>query len=104
MANWFCSVFNVVCCWLCRKRLSRSELIDSAWIVIVPGQNNTNLKIKVSYFVVVLHESFSISDVVFRTQVGKSLLNWEYVIKVLKYLEEVVNFDSFDDATHPKLE
>ena len=32
MANWFCSVFNVV---MCRKRLSsqrcRSELIDSAW-------------------------------------------------------------------------
>ena len=38
MANWFRSVFNVVC----RKRLSsprcRSELIDSAWVVIVPGQ------------------------------------------------------------------
>ena len=38
MDNWFCSVFNVVC----RKRLSsprcRSELIDSAWVVIVPGQ------------------------------------------------------------------
>ena len=38
MANWFCSVFNVVC----RRRLSsprcRSELIDSAWVVIVPGQ------------------------------------------------------------------
>ena len=34
----FCSVFNVVC----RKRLSsprcRSELIDFAWVVIVPGQ------------------------------------------------------------------
>ena len=39
MAYWFCSVFNVV---LYRKRLSsprcRSELIDSAWVVIVPGQ------------------------------------------------------------------
>ena len=38
MAIWFCSVFNVVC----RKRLSsprcKSELIDSAWVVIVPGQ------------------------------------------------------------------
>ena len=38
MANWFCSVFNVVC----RKSLSgprcRSELIDSAWVVIVPGK------------------------------------------------------------------
>ena len=38
MAYWFCSVFTVVC----RKRLSsprcRSELIDSAWVVIVPGQ------------------------------------------------------------------
>ena len=38
MANWFCSVVNVVC----RKRLSsprcRSELIDSAWVVIVAGQ------------------------------------------------------------------
>ena len=38
MANWFCSVFNVVC----RKRRSsphcRSELIYSAWVVIVPGQ------------------------------------------------------------------
>ena len=37
MANWFCSVFNVVCvvdvCPRCR-----SELIDSAWVVIVPGQ------------------------------------------------------------------
>ena len=39
MANWSCSVSNVV---MCRKRLSsprcRSELIDSAWVVIVPGQ------------------------------------------------------------------
>ena len=38
MASWFCSVFTV----LYRKRLSsprcRSELIDSAWVVIVPGQ------------------------------------------------------------------
>ena len=38
MANWFCSVF----CCVCRKRLSsprcRSELIDSTWVVIVPGQ------------------------------------------------------------------
>ena len=38
MAYWFCSVFNVVC----RKRLSssrcRSELIKTAWVVIVPGQ------------------------------------------------------------------
>ena len=38
MANWFCSLFNV----MCRKRLSssrcRSELIDSAWVVIIPGQ------------------------------------------------------------------
>ena len=37
MDNWFCSVFNVVF----RKRLSsprcRSELIDSAWVVIFPG-------------------------------------------------------------------
>ena len=35
-----CSVFTVVC----RKRLfsprCRSELIDSAWVVIVPGQKN----------------------------------------------------------------
>ena len=39
MVKWFCSVFNVV---MCRKRLSsprcRSELIDSAWVVTVPGQ------------------------------------------------------------------
>ena len=39
MANWFCSVFNVVC----RRRLSsprcRSELIDSAWVGIQPGSN-----------------------------------------------------------------
>ena len=38
MANWFCTVFNV----MCRKRQSsprrRSELIDSAWVVIVSGQ------------------------------------------------------------------
>ena len=44
MANWFCSVFSV----MCRKRLSsprcRSELIDSAWVVIVPGQNCINRK------------------------------------------------------------
>ena len=43
MANWFCSVFN---CCMCRKRLSsprcRSELIDSAWVVIVPGQKCIN--------------------------------------------------------------
>ena len=46
MANWFCSVFNVVC----RKRLSsqrcKSELIDSAWVVIVPGQKCINKYIK----------------------------------------------------------
>ena len=44
MAYWFCSVFTVVC----RKRLSsprcRSELIDSAWVVIVPGQKNAYKK------------------------------------------------------------
>ena len=38
MANWSCSVFNIVC----RKRLSsprcRPELIDSAWVVIDPGR------------------------------------------------------------------
>ena len=37
MANWFCSVFNVVCvvnvCPRCR-----SESIDSVWVAIVPGQ------------------------------------------------------------------
>ena len=33
MANWFCSVFNVVCV----VNVCRSE-IDSAWVVIVPGQ------------------------------------------------------------------
>ena len=47
MANWFCSVFNVVC----RKRVSsprcRSELIDSAWVVIVPGQKY--IKKSISY-------------------------------------------------------
>ena len=41
MANWFCSVFNVVCvvnvCPRCR-----SELIDSAWVVIVPGSRGDN--------------------------------------------------------------
>ena len=41
MANWFCSV-------MCRKRLfsprCRSELIDSAWVVIVPGQKCINKK------------------------------------------------------------
>ena len=43
MANWFCPVLNVVCVVnVCRKRLSsprcRSELIDSASVVIIPGQ------------------------------------------------------------------
>ena len=40
MANWVSSAFTVVV--MCRKRLSsprcRSELIDSAWVVNVPGQ------------------------------------------------------------------
>ena len=39
MANWFCSVFNVVCVVnvvLCPR--CRSELIDSAWVAIVPGE------------------------------------------------------------------
>ena len=34
MDNWFCAVFNVVCV----VNFCRSELIDSAWVVIVPGQ------------------------------------------------------------------
>ena len=34
MANWFCSVFNVVCV----ANVCRSELMDSAWVVIAPGQ------------------------------------------------------------------
>ena len=46
MADWFCSVFNVVC----RKRLSSpnciSELIDSAWVVIVSGQKMHNTYIR----------------------------------------------------------
>ena len=45
MANWFCSVFNAVC----RKRLSSprciSELIDSAWVVIVPGQQCPKVRV-----------------------------------------------------------
>ena len=39
MAYWFCSVFTVVC--VVKRKSSprcRSELIDSAWVVIVPGQ------------------------------------------------------------------
>ena len=41
MANWFCSMFTVVCvvnvCPVSPR--CRSELIDSAWvIIIVPGQ------------------------------------------------------------------
>ena len=27
----------------------------------------------------------------------------EYIINILKYLTEVVNFDPFDDATHPQI-
>ena len=34
MANWFCSVFNVVCVVI----VCRLKLIDSAWVVIVFGQ------------------------------------------------------------------
>ena len=45
MANWFCCV---QCC-VCRKRLSsprcRSELIDSSWVDIVPGQKCIKKKI-----------------------------------------------------------
>ena len=48
MANWYCSVFNVVC----RKRLPsprcRSELIDSAWVGIVPRQIMHKKKLKIS--------------------------------------------------------
>ena len=40
MANWFCSVSNVVCV----VNVCRSELIDSAWVVIVPGQKGINNK------------------------------------------------------------
>ena len=40
MANWFCSVFIVVCvvdvCPVSPR--CRSELIDSAWVVILSGQ------------------------------------------------------------------
>ena len=39
MANWFCSVFNVVCV----VNVCRSELIDSAWVVIVPGQKGIKI-------------------------------------------------------------
>ena len=39
MTNWFCSVFNVVCVVnVCPSPRCRSELIGSAWVVIVPGQ------------------------------------------------------------------
>ena len=36
MADWFCSVFNVVCVGNVCPRC-RSELIDSTSVVIVPG-------------------------------------------------------------------
>ena len=40
MADWFCSVFTVVCavnaCPVSPR--CRPELIDSAWVVMVPGQ------------------------------------------------------------------
>ena len=46
MANWLCSVFNTVCVV---KRLSsprcRPQLIDFAWVVIVPGQKMHKTKI-----------------------------------------------------------
>ena len=49
MANWICSVFNVVC----RKRLSsprrRSELFDSAAVVIVPGHKCIKKSFLVNY-------------------------------------------------------
>ena len=38
MANWFCSVFNVVSRKLLSSPRCKSVLIDSAWVVIVPGQ------------------------------------------------------------------
>ena len=39
MAYWFCSVFNVVYVVnVCPVQHCRSELIDSAWVVIVPGE------------------------------------------------------------------
>ena len=47
--NGLLVLFCVQCC-VCRKRLSsprcRSELIDSAWVVIVPGQKYINNKKK----------------------------------------------------------
>ena len=46
MAYWFCSVFNVVCVVnVCPVCACRSELIDSAWVVIVPGQKRRNNKL-----------------------------------------------------------
>ena len=39
MTNWFCSVFNVVCVVnVCPVHAVDLELIDSAWVVVVPGQ------------------------------------------------------------------
>ena len=48
-------VLFCVQCRMCRKRLSsprcRSELIDSAWVVIVPGQKCINKKIKKNIYI-----------------------------------------------------
>ena len=46
MANWFCSVFIVVCV----VNVCRSELIDSAWVVIVPGQKCIKNRKKMVYW------------------------------------------------------
>ena len=51
--NGLLVLFCVQCC-VCRKRLSsprcRSELIDSAWVVIVPGQKRIKKSIWICFF------------------------------------------------------
>ena len=52
MANWFCSVFNVVCVVnVCPVHaVDLNELIDSAWVVIVPGQKMHYFFLKKPYY------------------------------------------------------
>ena len=45
MAYWFCSVFTVVCV----VNVCRSDSIDSAWVVIVPGQKKCIKKVIAVY-------------------------------------------------------
>ena len=88
MAYWFCSVFNVVC----RKRLSsprcRSELIASAWVVIVPGQKciKKPKKPNASYWPYDFLVRFRMGNIAIVAEIQQTFLNVEEHRNLLRFL------------------